>query len=131
RARIAENAARSQRAGAKLHAPLKPADHLLVGQQFRDVSEQIGLTLEALVRRFHFVQELLDFRRGKPRTEKASLLGVAGGWPPRPVQELMPDEECSAQRAAGITCGRLDPDIFKWSFAQEQPVGDAIECDAP
>src|ERR1043166_5005333 len=36
RARVAENGARAESARPELHAPLKPADHLLLGQQPRD-----------------------------------------------------------------------------------------------
>jgi hypothetical protein len=38
-------------------------------------------------------------------------------------------QRCS-ERAAGISRGRLDPDIVKRSFPKQTSISDAIQCDA-
>ena len=46
------------------------------------------------------------------------------------VQQLMPDEEGRSQSATCVPRCRLDPDVFKGTFAQDLAVTDTVEGDA-
>src|SRR5437588_8438061 len=61
------------------------------------------------------------------RPEQATLLSVAATWLTRLAEQLMPDEQGSTQGPAGVTGGRLNPDIVERSLAQQPAVGHAVE----
>ena len=42
-------------------------------------------------------------------------------------EQLMPHEQRGAQRAAGVTCRRLNPQAFERTLALEPAVGDAVD----
>ena len=48
----------------------------------------------------------------------------------RPVEELVPDEERGAERAAGVAGRGLNPDALERPFAQDAAVRHAVERDA-
>ena len=48
----------------------------------------------------------------------------------RLVEQLVPDEQRRAERAAGVAGGRLDPDVLERPLAQDAAVADAVERDA-
>ena len=43
------------------------------------------------------------------------------------LEQLMPDEQRRAQRAAGVARGRLNPDVLERPLAQDAAVADAVE----
>ena len=48
----------------------------------------------------------------------------------RVLQQLIPNEQCRAECATSIAGGRLNPDVFEHSFAQDSAIANAIERDA-
>ena len=65
------------------------------------------------------------------RSEKGSLHQIAAAIELALfAQELMPNRKSCADRAAGVTGGRLDPDVLEGAVAQNLAVGNAIERDA-
>ena len=127
RAGIAQDAARAQGPGAELHPALEPADDLAVGQQGGDVVEQLALVGEPLAGCAVRGQGPLDLVGREARAEEAPLLGVVAVGPAGVVQELMPDEQGRAQRAAGIAGRRLDPEVVEVALAEQPAVGHAVE----
>ena len=65
-----------------------------------------------------------------PRAEQRPVLGVRSPDLAGIVEELVPDEQRHAQRAAGVPRRRLDPDVVERPLAQDAPVADAVERDA-
>ena len=49
---------------------------------------------------------------------------------PRVVQQLIPDEQRGAERAARIAGSRLNPDVIERPLAQDPPVTHAVQRDA-
>ena len=39
----------------------------------------------------------------------------------------MPDRQSDPDRAAGVACRRLNPDVFERTFAQHAAIGDTIQ----
>src|SRR5262249_13642367 len=103
RARIAENGPCPQRARSKLHPPLEPTDHLLLGQELGDMLHQAALIFEALMRSLDASQKPLDFFARKPWAQEATFLCVAGTT--RIAEQLVPNEQCCAERATGVSRG--------------------------
>ena len=60
---VAENAARAQRPRPKLHAPLEPTDHFLVGDEIRNSVRQRVIVAEFFVFRAGRLEELPDLGR--------------------------------------------------------------------
>src|SRR5205085_11998685 len=134
RARVAEDGARTERTRAKLHAPLKPTDDLLLREQSRDVLGQFVMFESAIscARRVEISANLFVRKiRAEVRAAHAvcmpalDLLYVA-----RVAEILIPSRKTSAQRAACIARRRLNPNILKRPFAQNAPVADAVQSDA-
>ena len=93
RARIADDAAGSERARAKLHPALEPADDLAGDKQVGDEIHQITLVSHTAVDRARSIEDAADFAGRESRPEEAPLLAIHSGRRPRFVEELMPDEE--------------------------------------
>ena len=62
--------------------------------------------------------------------EQGAVLRVRGLRLPRLVQVVMPDEQRRTERAAGIACGRLNPDVLERPLAEQTPVRHAVESHA-
>ena len=128
---VAQDAPGAQGPRAELHPALEPADDLAVGQQAGDVLEQLGLVVAnrwprpPCPARNRAISSVL--KRG-PR--KLPLLGVAAVGVARLLQELMPDEQGRAQRAAGVAGRGLDPEVVERPLAEQPAVGHAVERDA-
>jgi hypothetical protein len=73
----------------------------------------------------------IDLALRELRTEKRARHPIDGRSAAWLAPELMVDCERSANRAAGITGRRLNPDPVKLAVAQYLAVGDAIERHAP
>ena len=129
RARVAQDAARAQGPRAELHPALEPADDLAVGQQAGDVVEQLGLVVEPPARTAPCAaRDRSTSSVVKLGPEEAPLLGSRGrSGRAGLVQELVPDEQRRAQRAAGIAGGRLDPDVVEVALAEQPAVGHAVQ----
>jgi hypothetical protein len=48
----------------------------------------------------------------------------------RIVEYAVVDEEGRAERTTRVPRSRLNPEVFERAFADDPPVGDAVECDA-
>ena len=64
---------------------------------------------------------------------EARARGAMPRWPSREprhalvAQQLVPDEQRRAERAAGVAGGRLDPDVLERPLAQDAAVADAVQ----
>ena len=124
---VAEDAARAEGARPELHAALEPADHLLARQQVRDRLAERRVVRVLLVDRAGPVQEAPDTVVRRPRSEQRPALRVRRPDLPRVVEELMPDEQRHAERAARVSRRRLDPHVVEGPLAQHPSVPDAVQ----
>src|SRR6185436_8138194 len=131
--RVADDAARSERARSKFHAALEPADDLFFGEPLRRFSNN-RVIVEALVLGADANQIRLGFVRREARAKVRSLhrIGLTAfclGCRARVPKVLVPNGQRRAKRTAGIARRRLDPKFLEWSFAKNLAVADAIERD--
>src|SRR5262249_22025879 len=115
---VTEDRSAAERAGAELHAPLEPAHDLSPGEESGDRLAQRRRILQVIVRRAHAVEELLDLRIGILGPEQRALLGIPRVHDARAVEELVPDEQRDAERAARVARGRLYPHVVERSLAE-------------
>ena len=127
RSRVTQNAAGSECPGAELHAPLKPADDLALGQVQGDVLEQFGFIAKLLALGPLPCQETASLIGAVPRAQEAALLSVSARRWPGLFKKLVPDEQGRTQSPAGITGRRLNPEVVKVAFAEQPAVGDAVQ----
>ena len=128
RPRIAEDAARAERARPELHPALEPADDLLRFQQIGDARRRVGVARR---------RDGTSRRRGRgtrrSRSDENAGPRKLPCWRsiepvcPRLVEQLVPDEQRRAQRAAGVAGRRLNPDVVERPLAQQPAVGHAVE----
>ena len=123
---IGKYAAASQRARSKLHPSLKPADHVLLRDEFRGLLQQLFpfacserypfLTKEgayAIVPKFGTQERVLHHKS------------------PGVLQKRVVHKEGRTDRTACIPGRRLYEDLPERGFLQHLAVGDAIQRDAP
>src|SRR5262249_61687361 len=103
----------------KFGTTMEPADDLLVGQRRGRVLEQFCFVLKPTVLCADSLEELFNLVRVVLRAEQARALEAEGSRSPRVFEELMPDKQRSAKRAASVAGGRLDPDVLAWAFAKK------------
>ena len=120
--RVADDAARSERARTELHATLKPADDLLPRDQVGHGLAERLVRVEFTIDGPDAVEERADLRVDRARAQQRPVLRVARTRHARLVEQLMPDEQRDAQRPPGIAGRRLNPDVLKRAFAQDAPV---------
>jgi hypothetical protein len=96
---------------------LEPADHTALGKQPGNVPNQLRL-LHLPMPDAGASQSLLHRVAGECWSEQAALLAVGGLWSSRPIEQLMPDEQCRPQRAAGIARRRLNPHALERPLAK-------------
>ena len=76
------------------------------------------------------VQPALDVGAREFWSEKTALLRITFFDRSGFFQQLMPDKEGSAQRAARVPRRRLNPDRFEGSLTQESSAGHTVQCHA-
>src|SRR5690606_15091247 len=69
-ARVAEDAARPERSWAELQASLKPADHVLAGNQFGDAFTELLVRFTTRVRRTLLIEHCANLLVGVLRAEQ-------------------------------------------------------------
>src|SRR5262245_57364153 len=109
---------------------MEPTNDLFLRQYLRDTLGEFVLIGESGVTHTLLLKECLDLLAFKFRTEEAALLDVAAPNAPRFVAKLVPREERSAEGSAGVSGGRLNPDILEGAFTQQLAVGHTIQRDA-
>src|SRR5262249_27475294 len=112
--RIPQNASTSQSAGAELHAPLKPADYISLGDFRRHVGSEFGEILEVGCFGVILLQGAANFGIGELRSQvrSASRVPVPIQVPLVPFMD-MPDSIGGPDGATGIPRRRLNPDVFE------------------
>ena len=79
-----------------------------------------------MLRRAGLAKAAGDLLICETRAKETALLRVGAGLAGF-FQELIPDKQGRAQRAAGVAGGRLNPEIVKGALAQQPAVGHAIQ----
>jgi hypothetical protein len=128
--RVAENAAAAQCSRTKLHASIEPADNLLRGQQIGHHLQLFFLRRECSIASAVLVEHRLDLLVREARSQKRRLLSIVihpTGHRARSVQQLVPDKQRRAQRATGVTGGRLNPDMLERSIAENAAISHAVK----
>src|SRR5262249_39736647 len=124
---VAENASRSESARTELHAPLKPADDLLVREQIGDLDAELLVRLADVIGRAFRGEHLQHIILGELRTEKRSLLPIGTSRLSRIIVKLIAHEQRRAKRTTRIARGRLNPDLLEGSFSKDAAVADAVQ----
>src|SRR5207302_8630201 len=101
-------------------------DRKLIGQRLRRRLDHLVFTQYGKTRADRG-EPSLDLALRELRTEKRARHPVASRSAARLAPELMVGCERGANRAAGVTRRRLDPDPVELAVAQHLAVGDAIE----
>src|SRR5262249_11668163 len=128
RARVADDAPRPERARAVLHAPGEPADDLPGADLARDALEERRLVaLVGRVARAEVVEVAADRGALVARPEEGAGHRVLRLRPARLIQQLMPDQQRDAERAARIACRRLNPDVLVRPFAKKLSVRNTVQ----
>ena len=131
-ARIADDAARAKGPGTELHASLKPADDVLVGDQLGDALGK----LSSSSRRWYLAPKPSSTRRIwaslKPGPIVRALLGPPRRGGPRPLLEVhVPGHQRRSQSTSGVARGGLDPQVLERTLAQDPAVAHAVERHTP
>ena len=92
--------------------------------------EKERLIFVADVRNAAVIQEPPDLGRRETGPKITGVLLRPASRPARLVQKLVPDEQRSTERAAGVSSRGLDPDALEGAFPLEPAIGDAIQRDA-
>src|SRR5207237_8734706 len=104
------------------HALLSPADDLAAGQPLHDSIDQ-RLVAQPNVRRPLFRQKPFDLLVGERRTQQGSAHRiVAAVRSARLSLEAVPCVQGDANRSAGVTRGRLDPETLERAFPENSSV---------
>ena len=134
---VAQDRAAAKRARPELHPPLKPAKHRAIGQQPGGALEHRCL-VELLEHRAVRLERPPNFRLRELRAKQAAAHRVAArAWPiglalpfRLGIFELVPRLEGSTESAAGVTGGRLDPNLVEHTCALKFAVCHTVERDA-
>ena len=122
--RIGQQAAIAERARPEFGRPLKPADHLLVGQQFcgiaADVVAAYRTDLDAHQRLLLRVDDLV-------LAVGAAGVGVLHHGGTALLQHFQPAVIGAADRNPVVAGRRLDPHILEAAFARDPAVGHAVQ----
>src|SRR5205823_15051051 len=113
------DAAGAESPRAELRPAVEPAHDLLFGQSLGDVLKELVLVRETPTDGPGIVEEGFDFNHGILRTYQAASLRIGQQGRARLLEELVPDEQCGAKRAAHVTGRGLNPEGFEGAFAQE------------
>ena len=116
--------------GPNSHPYQKPAHDFFLPEQTHDVLEEILFGRKVLELGGAFAQPMLDFRGRIAGPQKASPLAVARIRLARFLQQLMPHEPGRSERSARVAGRGLDPNIVERPFAQQPPIGHAIQGNA-
>src|SRR5690606_4581396 len=110
--RIPEDATRAERPGPKFHPAVEPPYDLLICEQTRDATTDV-VTLQPLVRDASRREERLDLIVAERGAQVGATHCVAPLRDlPRSAGLAVPYELRHAERTAGVTCRRLDPDVL-------------------
>src|SRR5207244_8883178 len=120
----------AQSARPKFHSALEPSDDFSIGEQSCRLFGQLRFAFRLIVLDAVIVQPALDVGAGEFWSEKTALLRITFFDRSGFFQQLMPDKEGSAQRAARVPRRRLNPDRFEGSLTQESSAGHTVQCHA-
>jgi len=123
---IAQDAAAPESARTEFHAALEQTYDLLFVEELRNTRGPV-LVVQSRTGIVVKLQILGDALVGKLRAEQRSLHDVSPVDTARAVHAIVPVGQGGAQRASGITCRGLDPQIVKDLLPQDLSVGDAIQ----
>ncbi len=127
RARVTDDAAASERAGAELHPSPKPSDNRPRLAKRGDAVREFPV-VEPIVVAPVLLEVALDHlvREGRPEIRRPLRVASAPRGP-RPVEILVPDEKRRAERPSRVPGRGLDPQVLKRPLPQDAPVAGAIE----
>lgn len=121
----------AERAGSEFHGALKPADSFSLCEQLSDAFREHFFVGQLFVADAIFEQYRLNMRGFEAGARQACAAAIGSWGFSRLTEQLMPDEQGSAQCCAGITRGRLHPDASKGTILLQSGIGDTVQSDAP
>src|SRR5262249_32697033 len=130
RARIADDRSMAERARPELHASEEESDDFLVGKKFGDFRRALFVVGDERVRVSMRIEIRTNLLVGKRRPQVRADHRIGGIRVPLLTVDLEPRMKSTSERATGITCRWLHPDVLEWALAKEMAIRDAIECDA-
>ena len=113
---IADDASTAERAGAEFHPSLEQADDFLCADQIRHAFLDHAVVV-AMIGGADAIQICVDLPVCEPRAEARTLLRVSRIDDAPIFEQLMPYEQCGAQRSACVTGGGLNPQSVERALA--------------